>query len=85
MDSLQLVKHFRIKKHQSWYVHKLDALKSIQITTLIIIWFLKMIFEWIQLQQLGFTVSYLETSLSHLFETICKYSNSNLRIWVFSF
>jgi hypothetical protein len=58
MDSSEHVEHFRIKKHQSWYVHKLGAFKSIQITTLIIILILKMIFEWFQLQQLGITVSY---------------------------
>jgi hypothetical protein len=84
MESYEHVEHFRIKKYQSWYMHKLGTFKSIQITTLIIIWFLKMILGWIQLQQLCITVPYLGAPLSHLFEIICKYSNLNLRIWVFS-
>jgi hypothetical protein len=50
MDSSKYVEHFRIKKHQSWYVHKLGTFKYIQITTLIITWILKIILKWIQLQ-----------------------------------
>jgi hypothetical protein len=84
MDSLELVEHFRIKKHQIWYVHKLGTFKSIQITTLIIIWVLELILEWIQLQQLCVTVSYPVASLSKIFENICKHSNPNMRIWVFT-
>jgi hypothetical protein len=50
MESYEHVEHFRMKKHQSCYVHKLGAFKFIQNTTLIITWILKMIFKWNQLQ-----------------------------------
>jgi hypothetical protein len=83
MDSSKHVEHIRIKKHQSWYVHKLGTFKSIQITTLIIIWFLKMILGWIQLQQLCIIIPHPVASLSKLIEILCKYSNSNMRIKYF--
>jgi hypothetical protein len=83
MESYEHVEHFRIKKHQSWYVHKLGTFKSIKMTTLIIILFLKMILRWIQLQKLCIIVPYPVASLPWFLESLHSYSNSNMRIWVF--
>jgi hypothetical protein len=56
MESSGPIEHFRTRKPQTCYVHKIGALKFIQTTILLINCFLQMIFEWNQLQELCFTV-----------------------------
>jgi hypothetical protein len=50
MVSSEHVEHSGTKKIQILNVHTLATIKFNQITILIIIWFLKMILKWIQLQ-----------------------------------